>query len=298
MIPLNRIIAPGKTYTGRHHIVHIEKKIHEPEKNEGDWTDVYLARDQHTGRPYTFKVVYDGSYPATLVLEQEAAFYEVMAGVPTRWPGPRFRETGVFNAKKPEEALNHPYRYLIKDYVPGQPLSKYQRLPFSTLLWAFHVSLQTLAEYEAVGYLHGDLKGKHVILNAGQRIPSWAISCALIDADGFRRPVGGVDTNRLIGGTGLYMPPEEQKTRAPGPYRDIYGVSKVFLEFFKNIPPGLRELRLVKKVLKLLQLAIDGDPSRRPSSIAQMAQEIDGLIRSDMMFQFTDFTVEIPQGIY
>ncbi len=167
------------------------------------------------------------------------------------------------------------FYFLTMEFVPGEPLSsllsREGRLPPSRVADLVVSLCRGLAAAHAAGVVHGDIKPSNVLI-APER-------GAVLTDFGIARALSEVPSGESLGGTPLYMPPEQLLNEAMAPQNDIYAVGVLLFEALTGQVPWPSE-----DPASLTAYKLAGEPDVRrlaPGLPASWAELIIDCLRSD-----------------
>lgn len=191
--------------------------------------------------------------------------------------------------------------FLVMELLEGQSLEQVlaERAPLSpkeTLSICIPM-LSGLGAAHAAGVIHRDLKPGNVFL---LRLHDGSVFPKLLDFGLARRGEKGARSLRQtsVGGTPLYVAPEQARGENVGPYTDLYSFGCVLYEMLSGHPPftsaNLHELLDAHRTLaprplrtsapqvpaefdKLVMRLLEKDPQKRPASAQEVKEQLERL---------------------
>jgi len=173
------------------------------------------------------------------------------------------------------------FHFLTMEFVPGESLStlltREGRLPPAQVLALAFSLCRGLAAAHAAGVVHGDIKPGNVLVAPGRG--------AVLTDFGIARALSEVLSGESLGGTPLYMPPEQFLNEAMAPQNDVYAVGVLLFEALTGQVPwpseepaelaahklaGEPDVRRLAPGLpaawsELIADCLHSDPARRPA---------------------------------
>ncbi|GCE27574.1 protein kinase [Dictyobacter alpinus] len=171
--------------------------------------------------------------------------------------------------------------HILMQYIPGPTLQQVEsEFPWSLERWwpfAQHL-LSAVDVLEQKALLHRDIKPANIMLHEGDNRP------VLIDF-GFAMQVGGTER---IAGTPLYLPPETKYGEPTPASTDRYAAAIVLFQTLTGLLPftlapdsqrtpiSLEQFieTRIRRIAMVLQRAISNDPEQRPTTVAQLREEL------------------------
>jgi serine/threonine protein kinase/Tol biopolymer transport system component len=187
----------------------------------GGMGEVWKAHDQELDRPVALKFIQSGFAPSQLTREARMASSLNHPGIVTVHDVFAWQETPI----------------LVMELVQGKPLSQFCKgpIPLDQLLKVASQTSSALAAAHAAGIIHGDLKPDNILWRADH--------LAKILDFGLARKITGTALDTL-GGTPLYMSPEQARGELPGTASDVYSLGLVLYELTSGqLPFGRHTLR-------------------------------------------------------
>lgn len=198
----------------------------------GGLSEVYRAKDTRLGRTVAIKVL-----PAELVAD-----------------APRLER--LLQAARAAAELSHPNiaalfdigeegatRYLVFEYVPGTPLSAVIHGRPLNVRRAVEFAIEladALAEAEASGILHGDVRPDRIVITPKERAKFLSFGLAAFTTGGADRQAYALHMGpaaRLPIAIALYLSPEEVAARPPEARSEIFSLGSVIFEMVTGRPP-------------------------------------------------------------
>ena len=135
--------------------------------------------------------------------------------------------------------------YLVMELLIGQSLRAHLELRHPTLAEAAAVTVQVaraLGAAHAIHLVHRDIKPENIFLEGhedGHRVRVVDFGLAFIAAapDQARGSLGRMTDEGVLGGTPLYMSPEQTRGAEVGPASDVYSLGCVLYELVAGRPP-------------------------------------------------------------
>jgi serine/threonine protein kinase len=198
----------------------ISHYIIEGELGRGGMGVVYRARDTQLERTVAVKILLPGAASERFLQEARAASAIVHPGIVT------IHEIGECEFG----------RYLVFEYVEGEPLSKVipaQGLPLDTVLrYAIQIAEAMAAAHDR-GIVHRDLKPANIMVAGDGRIKLLDLGLAKRTgalATSEETPTEALTSPGTMIGTVQYMSPEQAEGKALDPSSDIFSFGAVLYE--------------------------------------------------------------------
>ena len=168
--------------------------------------------------------------------------------------------------------------YLVLELLTGETLAarlaRRRRLPVSDALAIVDAVLAAIAFAHERGVLHRDLKPSNVFITIDERVKVLDFGVALaLDTD--PGPV------TRAAGTPGYMAPEQREGDVQDVRTDVWAAALLLLECLlgrraneSELAAALRELDAPSAVRSVLERALSPDPAKRPSTAAQLREEL------------------------
>lgn len=203
--------------------------------------------------------------------------------------------------------------YFVMELLNGDALDVWLREHQPTPLQIVSILkqlLSALSAAHAANVVHRDLKPANIFLAS---LPDDGLFVKILDFGLAKRVDPNVPefTQGKIGGTPLYMAPEQVRGLVTGPYTDLYAVGCIAWELFTGGPPftapTLVELMgqhvrspppplpagLPQGASELMLALLEKEPSRRPASAIAARQQIDRIERKLLVAAGTN--AQLPQ---
>jgi serine/threonine protein kinase len=249
----------------------------ERELGRGGMATVYLAEDEELGRPVAVKVLPEhlaGEEPFRARFVREAR----LAG--------RLSHPNIVRVYDAGEADGRPY--IVMEYVPGTSLADTRPLPVTRVVDLGMQACAGLQHAHEGGLVHRDVKPANLLVrdDGVLKIADFGIARA---AESTRHTQAGT-----LLGTAAYLAPEQIAGEDATPASDVYSLGAVLYELLTGRPPysfgSLGELAakqsdgviepagdladVPRQVEAAVMHALARDPSFRPASAADLAQEL------------------------
>jgi len=167
--------------------------------------------------------------------------------------------------------------YLVLELLAGETLAarlaRKRQLPMSDALALIDAVLAAIAFAHERGVLHRDLKPSNVFITVDERVKVLDFGLALaLDTD--PGPV------TRAAGTPGYMAPEQREGAAQDVRTDVWAAALLLLECVRgsrasaDAAEALREVEAPAAVRAVLARALSPDPAKRPSTAAQLRDEL------------------------
>ena len=167
--------------------------------------------------------------------------------------------------------------YLVLELLTGETLAarltRKRQLPVSEALALIDAVLAAVAFAHERGVLHRDLKPSNVFITVDERVKVLDFGVALaLDTD--PGPV------TRAAGTPGYMAPEQRDGAAQDVRTDVWAAALLLLECVRgrrasaDAGEALREIEAPAAVRSVLARALSPDPAKRPSTAAQLRDEL------------------------
>jgi serine/threonine-protein kinase len=168
--------------------------------------------------------------------------------------------------------------YLVLELLTGETLAarlaRKRQLPVADALTMIDAVLAAIAFAHERGVLHRDLKPSNVFITIDERIKVLDFGVALaLDTD--PGPV------TRAAGTPGYMAPEQRVGDVQDVRTDVWAAALLLLECMlgrrvteHTLPEALREVDTPAAVRSVLERALSPDPAKRPSTAAQLRDEL------------------------
>jgi eukaryotic-like serine/threonine-protein kinase len=252
----------------------------EREIGHGGMAAVYLAHDEELDRPVAVKLLPqhladDDEFRARFVREAR------LAG--------RLSHPNVVRVYDAGEVVGRPF--IVMEYVPGSSLAEAGRLPAERAVELVVQACTGLQHAHDAGVVHRDVKPANLLVREDGvlKIVDFGIARA---AESTRHTQAGT-----LLGTAAYLAPEQIAGEDATAASDIYSLGAVLYELLAGRPPhafsSLAELAaqqaegsiapvrdaeptVPREVEAAVMHALARDPSFRPASAAELAQELAG----------------------
>ncbi len=267
-----------------------DRFVREKKVGEGGMGEVYLARDEQTGRKVALKVLSREGVTATgsdRLIERFFAECTMLASL--RHPHiVRYVAHGRLSSGEPFLAMQW-----LEGVVLAERLAE-GRMPLSDALTLALAVSEALAFAHARGIVHRDLKPSNLLLVEGE--PS---AVQVLDFGVARAPGGsGTQPGTAIGTPGYMAPEQIRGLPTVGPSADVYAVGAVLFEMIAGRPPFVAKdpLSLLGMVLleeppslaqycqglpaalvRLVGSMLDKDPSKRPADGTALRRALEAL---------------------
>jgi serine/threonine-protein kinase len=241
---------------------------------------VYLARDDELGRDVAIKVLRD-ELAADDALRARFLREARLAA--------RLSHPNVVRLYDAGETDGRPY--IVMEYVPGVSLADCRKLPAARVVALGRQACAGLQHAHEAGLVHRDVKPANLLLrdDGVLKVADFGIARA---AESTRHTQAGT-----LLGTAAYLAPEQLAGRDATTASDIYSLGAVLYELLAGRPPHrfetLAELAakhadgfivpaaelepsVPQQVEAAVMHALARDPRFRPSSAAELAQELGG----------------------
>ncbi len=214
----------------------------------GGMADVYLADDQHLGRPVALKVMHDRFASDQQFVQRFEREAQAAAGLQHK------NVVNVFD----RGSVGTTY-YIAMEYLPGRTLKDVvNAMGALDPKLAIHIALQILAAAKfahAKGIVHRDIKPQNVMID-----DEWNVK--VTDFGIAHNPVDGdiTQTGQMVG-TAQYISPEQAQGKAVSNASDLYSVGVVLFEMLTGKVPfdGDASVAIALKHIN--------EPTPRPSAI-------------------------------
>lgn len=234
------VLATGTVVDGRYKI---NSRI-----GSGGMADVYLADDQHLGRPVALKVMHDRFASDPQFVQRFEREAQAAAGLQHK------NVVNVFDRGQVDKTY-----YIAMEYLPGRSL-KDVIVAMGALdpKLAIHITLQILAAAKFAhqkGIVHRDIKPQNVMIDDewNVKVTDFGIAHNPVDAD-------LTQTGQMVG-TAQYISPEQAQGKTVSNASDLYSVGVVLFEMLTGKVPFDGEASVA------IALQHINEPTPKPSSV-------------------------------
>lgn len=158
--------------------------------------------------------------------------------------------------------------YLMLEYIPGRPLGRFLDHALSTKIRLLVKVCVIVDRLHQRGIVHGDLKPSNIIVSPN-------LSISLIDFGSSGRV--SEKSHSLPAITPRYSPPERIRTGRLTPGADLFAIGVTAFDLLEN-HRGTSD-RPSRSLLKVLARSTNDCPSKRFSSISDLACSLQALVR-------------------